>query len=131
VRIPGTNIRFGLDALVGLVPGIGDIAGAVFAGYVIMLGSQMGVSRTVITRMLTNVAIDTLVGSAPVLGDIFDVAWKSNMRNVSLLEESVGHVAARPVNRMLVVVVIVALALLVVGAVAVAFFVVKALLHAF
>lgn len=86
-RVPGTNIRFGLDAVLGLVPGLGDAAGAAFSGYLILLGSRTGLPKHVITRMVANVAVDTIVGAVPVLGDLFDVAWKSNSRNLALLEE--------------------------------------------
>ena len=89
IRIPGTGIRFGLDAILGIVPGLGDTAGAIFSGYLILLGSRMGLPREVITRMVANVAVDTIVGGIPVLGDLFDVAWKSNTRNLKLLEQSV------------------------------------------
>jgi hypothetical protein len=84
--IPGTRYRFGFDALVGLVPGLGDAVGAVFSGYIILQASRLGAPRSVVTRMIANVAVDTLVGAIPLLGDLFDVAWKSNLRNVALLE---------------------------------------------
>jgi hypothetical protein len=86
VGVPGTPIRIGLDAVLGLVPGAGDIAGAVLSGYIVLMGLRSGVPRVVIWRMLTNIGIDTLFGSVPVLGDLFDVAYKSNLKNVDLLE---------------------------------------------
>ncbi|MDB4900542.1 MAG: hypothetical protein JWN53_2350 [Gemmatimonadetes bacterium] len=100
-RVPGTSIRFGLDPLLGLVPGAGDLAGAVLSGYVVLLGARLGVSRIVILRMLTNVAIDTIGGTLPIIGDAFDVGWKSNTRNLALLEGALGGsadgIALRPV----------------------------------
>lgn len=86
-RIPGTNIRFGLDAVIGLVPGIGDLVSFLISGYLISSASKKGASGYVQSRMILNVAIDTIIGAIPVLGDIFDVAFKSNQRNVRLLEQ--------------------------------------------
>src|ERR1700733_6814720 len=85
-RIPGTKIRFGLDPVLGLVPGLGAVAGAVLSGYIVLVGVRLGASRSVVLRMLANILIDTVVGSVPILGDAFDVVWKSNNRNVALLE---------------------------------------------
>jgi hypothetical protein len=84
--IPGTRYRFGLDALIGLVPGLGDAVSAVFSAYIILQAARLGAPKSVVTRMISNVALDTLVGWIPILGDIFDVAWKSNLRNMALLE---------------------------------------------
>jgi hypothetical protein len=92
VRIPGTQIRFGLDALLGLIPGAGDAAGALLSSYIILAAARQGASRAVLLRMVGNVALDSMVGAIPVLGDIFDVAFKSNARNAALLE----RVSAQP-----------------------------------
>jgi hypothetical protein len=92
--IPGTNYRFGLDAIIGLVPGLGDAVGALFSGYLVLQASRLGAPRAVVTRMVANVALDTVVGWVPVLGDLFDVAWKSNVRNMALLEEHLRQPAA-------------------------------------
>ncbi len=86
--VPGTQYRFGLDALIGLVPGLGDAVSALFSGYLILQASRLGAPRSVVSRMIANVAIDTVVGWVPLLGDLFDVAWKSNLKNMALLE---GH----------------------------------------
>ena len=130
VRIPGTKIEVGLDALLGLVPGGGDLAGAVFSGYLILLGSQMGLPTHVLTRMVANVAIDTVFGSIPLFGDLFDVAWKSNTRNLALLEQfadaptPVGPVAGKGMVRVALVVI----ALLVIGGITLAVLIIKALI---
>lgn len=92
--IPGTRYRFGLDALIGLVPGLGDAVSAVFSGYLILQASRLGAPRSVVNRMIANVALDTAVGWVPLLGDLFDVAWKSNNRNMALLEEHLRQPAA-------------------------------------
>jgi len=93
-RLPGTNVRFGLDALLGLVPGVGDLAGAAIAGYVVLAAARLGAPRAVLLRMLLNVAIDTLVGSVPLVGDAFDVAWRANTRNVTLLQRHLADPGA-------------------------------------
>jgi len=92
--IPGTRYRFGLDPLIGLVPGLGDAVSAVFSGYIILQASRLGAPQSVVTRMIANVALDTLVGWVPVLGDLFDVAWKSNLRNMALLDSHLQQPAA-------------------------------------
>lgn len=87
IRIPGTNFRIGLDPILGLMPGLGDVAGAGLAGYTVLVAARFGAPRSVILRMLGNVAFDTLVGTVPLLGDLFDAGWKANTRNVALLEQ--------------------------------------------
>jgi hypothetical protein len=86
VAIPGTRYRFGLDALVGIVPGLGDVVGAIFSSYIVLQAARMGVSKPTLIRMMGNVALDTLIGEIPLLGDLFDVGWKSNTKNLRLLE---------------------------------------------
>jgi hypothetical protein len=116
--IPGTRYRFGLDALIGLVPGLGDAVSAVFSSYLVLQASRLGAPRSVVTRMIANIALDTLVGWVPVLGDVFDVAWKSNVRNMALLEEHLQQPsAARAGSRRALVLLGGALLLLVTGAV--------------
>ena len=85
--IPGTNIKFGLDSLIGLVPGAGDFATLFVSGYMVMVLAKNGASGFVLARMTLNILIDALVGSIPILGDIFDVAFKANQRNMKLMRE--------------------------------------------
>ncbi|GAB3166315.1 DUF4112 domain-containing protein [Telluribacter humicola] len=85
--IPGTNIRFGLDAMVGLIPGVGDFATLLVSGYMISIMAKNGASGYVVARMTLNVLIDALLGSVPIIGDLFDVAFKANVRNVKLMRE--------------------------------------------
>jgi hypothetical protein len=85
-RVPGTAIRFGWDPIVGLVPGVGDVATASFAVAILYHGYRLGVPAVVLARMLLNVLIDLAAGLVPVAGDIADVAWKSNSLNLALLE---------------------------------------------
>jgi hypothetical protein len=86
IRIPGTNIRIGLDAILGLIPGGGDVAGGLFSAIIILQAARVGAPTSVLARMLGNVVIDTAIGSIPLIGDVFDFAWRSNTRNVRLLE---------------------------------------------
>lgn len=94
VAIPGTGIRVGLDPLLGLVPGLGDVAGALASLYIVLGALRLGAPSSVVARMLANVAVDSLLGSIPVLGDLFDFGWKSNRRNVELLERFTARPAA-------------------------------------
>lgn len=86
-RIPGTNIRFGFDAIVGIIPGIGDFAGFMISGYMMTLMAKNGASSFLLARMALNVLIDSIIGAIPILGDIFDIAFKSNQRNMKLMHE--------------------------------------------
>ncbi len=86
VRLPGLKFRVGLDALLGLVPGLGDAAGVVLSGYIVLRSWRLGAPRSVLLRMALNVVVEGVVGAVPLLGDLFDAAWKANMRNVALLE---------------------------------------------
>ena len=88
--IPGTNIRFGADALIGLAPGIGDSVTTALAAYIVYEAHRLGAPRRVLIRMIGNVAIDGIVGAVPVLGDLFDVAFRANRRNVRILREHFG-----------------------------------------
>ncbi|MDZ7690450.1 MAG: DUF4112 domain-containing protein [Balneolaceae bacterium] len=85
--IPSTRIRFGIDPVIGLVPGIGDwIGGAISIYYLVMVGIKGG-KASVLGRVFLNILLDVLIGSIPVLGEIFDVYWKANIRNAKILQE--------------------------------------------
>ena len=86
-RIPGIGWRFGLDALVGLIPGVGDTLTALASFYILAAGVRYRVPKVTLLRMGFNIGLDYVLGSIPVVGDIFDVAWKSNQKNVELLRE--------------------------------------------
>lgn len=93
--IPGTNVRFGLDGLLGLVPVVGDILSAFISLYLIQRASKLGLSPWTKARMLWNVALDTLVGAIPILGDAFDVGFKSNKRNMALVRKALERRSRR------------------------------------
>jgi hypothetical protein len=86
--IPGTNWRVGLDAIVGLVPGVGDLISSAFSFIIVFAAWQRNLPKVTIARMVGNIAIDTLLGALPFVGDIFDAAWKSNKKNVALLKRA-------------------------------------------
>jgi Domain of unknown function (DUF4112) len=83
--IPGTNLRFGVDALVGLVPGMGDALTTAMSLWLVKEAHALGAPKHLIVRMLGNIAIDGVVGAVPVVGDVLDLMWKSNRRNLYLL----------------------------------------------
>lgn len=85
-RVPGTQVRFGWDPIVGLVPGLGDLATSSFSALVLYRAFRLGVPRVVLIRMVLNILIDLVAGAVPFVGDLFDVAWQSNSRNFALLE---------------------------------------------
>jgi hypothetical protein len=90
IPLPG-GYRVGFDGAIGLIPGIGDLAGAALSSYVIAEAHRIGVPSVVLLRMLLNVLVETAVGAIPVAGDLFDFVWKANLRNVVLLEEHLGQ----------------------------------------
>ena len=87
IRVPGTRIRFGLDPILGLVPGLGDVAGALLGGAILMEAYRRQLSRTTLIRMAANIILDTAAGAIPLLGDALDFVWKSNRRNLDILEK--------------------------------------------
>ena len=87
IRIPGLNWRFGLDALVGLIPGFGDTATSLVSVYILVSAVRYRVPKVTLLRMGLNIGIDYLVGSLPLVGDLFDAWWKSNQMNVALLSK--------------------------------------------
>ena len=99
IGIPGTRWKIGFDPIVGLIPGIGDLIGAVLSGYIILEAARAEVPSFTLARMVMNVGIDTLLGAVPALGDVFDAAWKSNMKNVALLEQHLSRGAIKSGKR--------------------------------
>ena len=129
--IPGTRFRFGLDALIGLIPGFGDLTGAAMTGFTIITAYRMGVPGSVLLNMVVNLGIDALVGAVPVLGDIFDFGFKANRRNLDLLERYVQRPGAtRRSSRGVLLLVLAVLVLMVVGMVWLAAALIQAVLNA-
>ena len=102
--IPGTRFRFGLDALFGLVPGIGDLAGAIVAVYALHVARRLRAPAAIQLHMLSNIALDALIGTVPVIGDIFDFVFKAQTRNLALLDQWLEspHQTARRSSRGLI-----------------------------
>lgn len=86
-KIPNTNIRFGLDPVISLIPGAGDVIVGVISLYFLIQGAIQGGRSAVLGRMFINILLDVLIGSIPILGDLFDVYWKANLRNAQILDE--------------------------------------------
>jgi hypothetical protein len=86
-KVPGTEVRFGVDAILGLVPGVGDMSTFAISSYMLSIMARNGASGFVMARMVLNVMIDTLLGSIPLIGDLFDVAFKANTRNMKLMHQ--------------------------------------------
>src|SRR5215218_8380825 len=123
-RIPGTGWRIGLDALVGLVPGVGDFATTAVSFYILAAGVRYRVPKVTLLRMASNIAVDYLLGSVPIVGDLFDAAWKSNQMNVELLKRRASVPAeeatsGRASDWLFLGAILIALLLLLVGSVAV------------
>lgn len=128
IRIPGTGISFGLDSIVGLVPGAGDVASALMSGYIVLASARMGVPPSVVTKMILNLGVDTLVGSVPVLGDLFDVGFRANLRNAALLDRHLADPkAAKRSSRLAVAAAIGGVILLAAGGIAIAILLVRGL----
>ena len=90
-RVPGTSFRFGWDSILGLIPGVGDVATGIASASIIGYAIRLGVRKGVLARMLANLAVDVTIGAIPLLGDLFDAAFKSNVRNVALLEHELAR----------------------------------------
>lgn len=87
IGIPGTRFRFGLDPILGLVPGAGDLVSTAFSAYIIYLATRVGISNQDLRQMVFNVGLEAVVGTVPLLGDLFDAFYKSNIRNLAILEK--------------------------------------------
>ncbi|MGK2925679.1 MAG: DUF4112 domain-containing protein [Lysobacterales bacterium] len=98
IRLPG-GFRIGVDGLIGLVPGVGDLAAAGASFYIVAQAARAGVPARALVRMVLNVALDAVVGAIPVLGDVFDVAFKANLRNASLMDAYLDRSAPRAPSR--------------------------------
>lgn len=89
IVLPG-DIRIGFDGLIGLIPGIGDTIGTMLSFYIVTQAARMGASVTTLIRMIGNILVELFVGSIPVVGDLFDFAWKANVRNIALLDQQLS-----------------------------------------
>jgi hypothetical protein len=130
IRIPGTNFRIGIDPLVGLMPGGGDLLGGVASLYILLEAARAGAPPSVLLRMAANVLIDTVIGAIPVLGDAFDFGWKSNTRNARLLARHIeSPVSTRRASTALLIGVLVGLVAAGVGVAVLVVIILRHLLH--
>jgi hypothetical protein len=126
IPIPGTPFRIGWESIIGLVPGVGDLVGGGFSAYIVLQAARMGVPRSLLARMGWNLLVDLAVGAVPYLGDLFDAGFKANMRNLALLEQHARQpTAARRASRRFVALIAILLGLVLVGAVALAIFLIQ------
>ena len=122
ISIPGTKISFGLDPIIGLLPGGGDTITGGIAGYIVVEAARMGVPREVLWKMVGNIIIDSFAGTVPVVGDLFDVGWKANVKNIELLEKHLEISETNKSNPLVIIGLILLLSLIVLGFAAIAFF---------
>lgn len=125
VRVPGTRFRFGLDSIIGLIPGVGDVAGLLLGSVIFYESLRAGAPRSLIARMLGNSLVDAVGGLIPGVGDLFDVAFKSNARNARLLIEHLDGIqtqATAPVQGSRLLAIALVLLFLVAAAVPLALF---------
>jgi hypothetical protein len=128
IPIPGTNIGIGLDPILGLLPAGGDFLGVVLSAYIILEAARLGASQSVLSKMVLNIAIDALLGVIPILGDIFDIAWTANQRNMTLLEQHLqSPIPGKKADKRFVFLILVGLFFLAVGVVAFAIIVLRLL----
>lgn len=115
--IPGTSIRIGLDPIISLIPGIGDLLANLTGSLILVIAAQLGVPKIALVRMGTNIAINTIIGAIPIFGDVFSIWFRSNVKNVQLLERYLGGQTKRAVlaDWLLVVVLIIGLLVLLGG----------------
>jgi hypothetical protein len=119
IPVPGTGFRFGLDSVIGLVPGVGDLLGGALSLYIVLEAARLGVPRSLLVRMGYNVAVDALVGSVPLLGDLFDAGYKANLRNLALVQEHVRQPgSSRRASRRFAALLVAGLVLLLAGVIA-------------
>lgn len=130
--VPGTRFRVGLDPILGLVPGLGDLVGGAMSTYLLLLAQRAGAPTSVLLRMLGNLAIDTVVGAVPFLGDLFDAGWKANRRNLTIVERYLeSPVATRRASRWFVAGAILVVVLITAAAIALTVLLVRLLISLF
>jgi hypothetical protein len=115
IPIPGTKFRFGLDPILGLLPGGGDTVTGGLSAYIVIEAARMGLPREILWQMVVNIILDSLAGTIPVIGDLFDVGWKSNVRNIALLEKHLEVAESNKSDRLFIFGLILLLTLIILG----------------
>ena len=128
----GGRFRIGLDAIIGLLPGLGDLVGVLLSSYIVREAARLGAPPSVLARMAFNIAVEGIVGAVPILGDVFDAAWKANQRNFTLLEQHLDQPrrAARS-SRWFVALLIGGLIAFIIGIGVIGFFILRAIVGLF
>ena len=122
IAIPGTKISFGLDPILGLLPGGGDTVTGGIAAYIVVEAAKMGIPREILWKMVGNILIDSFAGTVPVVGDIFDLGWKANIKNIELLEKHLDIAQSNQSDRLFIFGLIILLTLIILGFATIAFF---------
>ncbi len=122
ISIPGTKISFGLDPILGLLPGGGDTVTGGISAYIVIEAAKMGISRDILWKMVGNILIDSFSGTIPVVGDLFDVGWKANIKNMELLEKHLDITESSESNTLFIFGLILLLTFIVLGFAAITFF---------
>lgn len=122
ITIPGTKISFGLDPILGLLPGGGDTVTGGIAAYIVVEAARMGVPRDILWKMVVNILIDSFAGTIPVVGDLFDVGWKANVKNIELLEKHLDVAKSSKTDKLFIIGLILVLALIILGFAVITFF---------
>ncbi len=115
IAIPGTKFRFGLDPILGLLPGGGDTITGGLSAYIVVEAARMGLPREILYKMVGNILIDSFAGTVPVLGDLFDVGWKSNVKNIELLEKHLEIAEDSKSNTLSIIGLIILLTIIILG----------------
>jgi Domain of unknown function (DUF4112) len=116
IPIPGTGYRVGIDPILGLLPSGGDTLAGALGAYIVIESARMGIPRKVVGQMVRNIIFDSVIGIVPVLGDLFDVGWKANVKNIALLEKHL-HLTQhnRPSDRLFLIGLIILLTAIIIG----------------
>jgi hypothetical protein len=122
IPIPGTKFRFGLDPILGLLPGGGDTVTGGLSAYIVVEAARMGLPREVLWQMVVNIILDSLAGTIPIIGDLFDVGWKANVKNIALLEKHLDLVESGKSDRLFIFGLILLLTFIILGFAAITVF---------
>jgi Domain of unknown function (DUF4112) len=131
IAIPGTKFRVGLDPILGLLPGAGDFIGTALSAYIVLEAVRLGLPKETLGKMVSNILLESVVGTVPVVGDWFDFAWKANVKNLELIEAHLGVTNInKPVNRWLMFLLVLGFLIIGIGLVTLSVLVFKLLLNA-
>lgn len=131
IAIPGTRFRFGIDPILGLIPGAGDFVGTALSAYIVIEAARLGLPKAALGKMVYNIVLESLVGAVPVVGDWFDFAWKANVKNLELLEAHLGvNKEIQKPNRWFIFLLVVGLFIVCIGLVSFSVLIIRLLLNA-